>query len=67
MKPFKTEAIKPYFDYPLNTGLLEQTLEFDLTAVLGTGTGSPVVPNGVIPVGAYGAIFAVFPHSYNDL
>lgn len=43
LKPFKTEAIKPYFDYPLNTSILEQIVEFNISAKLSTAT------TGVIP------------------
>lgn len=60
LKPFKTEAIKPYFDYPLNTSILEQTVEFTAQAILGTGTG-------LFPAGTYGVCFAISPHAFTDL
>lgn len=57
LKPFKTEPIKPYFDYPLNTSLVEQTLEFTVNATLGNNAG-------LIPSGQYGAIVSIAPHAF---
>jgi hypothetical protein len=44
LKPFKTNPIKPYFDYPLNTSIVEQVVELNLPAILGDGTG--LIPAG---------------------
>lgn len=52
--------MKPYFDYPLNTCLLEKTHEFNVNAIAGSGTGQ-------IPSGTYGSVFTIAPHSYQDL
>jgi len=49
LRPFDTEPIKPYFDYPINTSLFETTYEMSLKTVLGDGSG-------VIPSGTYGFV-----------
>lgn len=59
LKPFSTEPMKLPYDYPLNTTIVEQTLEFNLYASLGNGTG-------VINNNTYGIVFVVSPHSFND-
>jgi hypothetical protein len=39
LRPFGTTPIKPFYDYPLNTVLVEQTLEIPVQLLAQTGTG----------------------------
>lgn len=59
LRPFDTEPIKPYFDYPLCTSLYEKTYEMVVPATLSGAA------NCAIPVGTYGVAISILPHAYN--
>jgi len=56
--PFKTKPIKPFYDYPLNTSIVETTLEYNFNLVPANGSG-------ITGSSGYGAAVAIFPHAFN--
>jgi hypothetical protein len=57
--PFKTPPVKPAYDYPMNTSIVETTYEFNLTATAGSATYP-------IPSGGYGIAVSILPHAFNS-
>lgn len=56
--PFLTKPIKPFYDYPLNTSVLETTLELNVNLVAANGTG-------VTGSSGFGCAMAIMPHAFN--
>lgn len=55
--PFHTKAIKPFYDYPLNTSIYEYTTEIPFT-LLAQSTGEFTT--------GYGMHISVLPHAYQS-